>query len=124
MLGATPRHTVHLKLVSPSFPTAEFVAWILSAFSYSILRHPSYVGFYYWSIATQLLLNNFVHTMLFAGASTLFFRKRIPYEEESLMQYFPDQYPAYRKKTWIGIPFVPTVPLETTTTTTKTHKES
>lgn len=81
---------------------------------YSYLRHPSYAGFYYWAIGTQLLLNNALHTFLFAIASTLFFRKRIPYEEESLIQYFPHQYPAYRERTWIGIPFVPTVDLHKT----------
>ncbi|CAB9501204.1 isoprenylcysteine O-methyltransferase [Seminavis robusta] len=74
---------------------------------YSYFRHPSYVGFYYWAIGTQLLLNNTLHSFLFAVASTMFFRKRIPYEEESLMNYFPDQYACYAATTWVGIPFIP-----------------
>jgi Isoprenylcysteine carboxyl methyltransferase (ICMT) family len=85
--------------------------------SYAYLRHPSYIGFYYWAIGTQILLNNLLHTFLFAAASTFFFRKRIPFEEESLLQYFPDEYPAYRARTWIGIPFVPTVEFATVSTT-------
>lgn len=50
----------------------------------------------------------------------MFFVRRIPYEEESLLEYFPDDYPAYRAKTWIGIPFVPTVPLSSSSTVTTT----
>ena len=116
--------------------TAPFLRWVL------LLGHCKYTSYstttgachenplscvslllQYFSVAsffvlvaqgTQFLLNNVVHTFLFAIASTLFFRKRIPYEEESLIQYFPDQYPSYRERTWIGIPFMPTVDLEKT----------
>lgn len=73
---------------------------------YSVLRHPSYVGFYYWSIATQVLLGNALHAILFAVVSWSFFRKRIPYEEESLCKLFPVDYPNYVRRTWIGIPFL------------------
>jgi len=78
--------------------------------SYKILRHPSYVGFYYWSVGTQLLLGNALHTVLFAIAAWMFFRRRIPFEEEALVQLFPEEYPAYVKQTWIGIPFLSTAP--------------
>ena len=73
---------------------------------YSILRHPSYVGFFYWSVSTQFLLGNYLHAVLFAAASWLFFRKRIPFEEESLCRLFPDQYPGYVSRTRLGIPFL------------------
>lgn len=76
---------------------------------YKFLRHPSYFGFYYWSIATQLVLNNFFSVLLFSVASLMFFRRRIPYEEESLLQHFPDEYAAYAKTTWVGIPFIPNI---------------
>ena len=37
----------------------------------------------------------------------MFFRRRIPYEEESLQCHFPNgEYIEYASKTWIGIPFV------------------
>jgi protein-S-isoprenylcysteine O-methyltransferase len=76
---------------------------------YRYLRHPSYVGFYYWSIGTQLVLGNTISLLVFASASWMFFRRRIPYEEESLMQHFPNGvYAAYAKRTWVGIPFIPT----------------
>jgi protein-S-isoprenylcysteine O-methyltransferase len=75
---------------------------------YSVLRHPSYVGFFYWSIGTQILLGNVLHTMLFAVAAWLFFHRRIAYEEESLCRFFPDAYPLYVARTYMGIPFLRT----------------
>lgn len=73
---------------------------------YGIFRHPSYVGFYYWSIGTQILLGNAVHAIFFSAVSWNFFQRRIPYEEESLCVLFPDEYPAYVAQTWMGIPFI------------------
>jgi len=74
---------------------------------YTYLRHPSYVGFFYWSIATQVVLCNGVNTVLYAMASCLFFQRRIPYEEESLLIHFPQgEYADYASRTYVGIPFV------------------
>ena len=73
---------------------------------YSILRHPSYVGFYYWSIGTQLLLGNAFHAILYSIVSWRFFHRQIPYDEESLCQYFQDEYHDYVARTWMGIPFL------------------
>lgn len=73
---------------------------------YSLLRHPSYVGFFYWSISTQLLLGNPFHAIMFCFASHNFFKRRIAYEEESLWKHFPDEYPAYVQRTFMGIPFL------------------
>lgn len=73
---------------------------------YKYLRHPSYVGFYYWSIGSQLMLGNWFSSIVFGGASLMFFRRRIPYEEESLLYHFPEEYPVYARQTFVGIPFV------------------
>lgn len=73
---------------------------------YRYLRHPSYFGFYYWSIGTQLVLGNFISTILFTIASWMFFHRRIPFEEQTLLKLFPEEYPDYKSKTIIGIPFV------------------
>ncbi|CAJ1945708.1 unnamed protein product, partial [Cylindrotheca closterium] len=59
---------------------------------YKYLRHPSYVGFHWWSFGTQLILNNPISACLFFAASLRFFSKRIPYEERSLLHHFPDEY--------------------------------
>ncbi|KAL7561206.1 hypothetical protein ACA910_004132 [Epithemia clementina (nom. ined.)] len=73
---------------------------------YRLFRHPSYVGFFYWSISVQMVLGNAIHTVLFAFTSWNFFHRRIPYEEESLCQLFPNEYPSYVAGTWMGIPFI------------------
>jgi protein-S-isoprenylcysteine O-methyltransferase len=73
---------------------------------YRFLRHPSYVGFFYWSIITQLVLGNLIHAILLAIVSWTFFQRRIPFEEESLCQLFPDEYPTYMARTYMGIPFI------------------
>jgi protein-S-isoprenylcysteine O-methyltransferase len=73
---------------------------------YKYLRHPSYFGFYYWSIGTQLLLGNMINMVTFAIASWFFFNRRIPFEESTLVRMFPKEYPIYMAKTPIGIPFI------------------
>jgi protein-S-isoprenylcysteine O-methyltransferase len=74
---------------------------------YTFLRHPSYVGFFYWSIGTQILLGNPFCILAYTLASWKFFNARIPDEEEFLAtRIFPNQYPQYMARTYIGIPFI------------------
>lgn len=73
---------------------------------YGYLRHPSYFGFFYWSIGTQLMIGNFLNATCFLSASWYFFHRRIPYEESTLLIMYPEEYPIYIKKTIIGIPFI------------------
>mmetsp|Transcript_11390 Transcript_11390/g.16577 ORF Transcript_11390/g.16577 Transcript_11390/m.16577 type:complete len:278 (+) Transcript_11390:127-960(+) len=75
---------------------------------YNYLRHPSYFGFFYWSIGTQMMTGNFLTSICFAAASWTFFKRRIPFEEGTLMKIFPEDYPTYQQKTIIGIPFIKT----------------
>jgi protein-S-isoprenylcysteine O-methyltransferase len=44
---------------------------------YRFFRHPSYVGFFYWALATQLLLGNVASTVAFALVLGRFFHDRI-----------------------------------------------
>lgn len=73
---------------------------------YAYARHPSYLGWFWWSIGTQLLLANPVCTVLYTLASWRFFAGRIPVEEHGLLCFFGEQYWDYcaRVKTWI--PFI------------------
>jgi protein-S-isoprenylcysteine O-methyltransferase len=71
---------------------------------YKHLRHPSYFGWFYWSIGTQLLLLNPVNSLLYAAASYRFFKERIPYEEDTLFDLFGEDYAEYRERSYIGIP--------------------
>ena len=73
---------------------------------YSLSRHPSYAGWFYWSIGSQLLLCNPVCFVGFAVATWMFFQDRILDEELLLLQFFGQEYEDYRKRVGIGIPFV------------------
>ena len=74
----------------------------------SIFRHPAYTGWFYFSIGTQLILNNPLCTIAYTVAAWYFFYDRIPYEEGLLLNFFPDYY-EYREHTFIFIPFIPKV---------------
>jgi len=73
---------------------------------YSFLRHPSYFGWFYWSIGTQILLCNPICSVLYTLASWKFFNGRIPFEEETLVSFYRQTYVDYMQTTWIGIPFI------------------
>lgn len=73
---------------------------------YRLFRHPSYVGFFYWSIGTQIVLGNIFNMLFYAVFSWSFFHRRIAYEEESLNGFFPDEYADYAHRTYSGIPFI------------------
>uniref|UniRef100_A0A8C6UW70 Protein-S-isoprenylcysteine O-methyltransferase n=1 Tax=Neogobius melanostomus TaxID=47308 RepID=A0A8C6UW70_9GOBI len=73
---------------------------------YAYFRHPSYVGWFYWSIGTQVILCNPVCIMGYTIASWRFFRERIEEEELSLIHFFADAYVEYKKKVPTGLPFI------------------
>eukprot|EP00536_Pseudo-nitzschia_multiseries_P014083 jgi/Psemu1/37475/gm1.37475_g len=79
---------------------------------YTWFRHPSYTGFYYWSLGTQVVLHNPFSAVLFAVAGWKFFSQRIPYEERSLVRLFGDQYYNYVRQSYVGIPFIPALPID------------
>eukprot|EP00835_Amoeboradix_gromovi_P006929 NODE_947_length_2851_cov_0.490189.p2 type:complete len:213 gc:universal NODE_947_length_2851_cov_0.490189:1722-2360(+) len=74
--------------------------------AYSVCRHPSYFGFYWWSIGTQILLGNAVCSILYFFMLTRFFNARIEKEEEYLTEFFGQEYENYRKTHSTLIPFV------------------
>ncbi|VEL15115.1 unnamed protein product, partial [Protopolystoma xenopodis] len=51
---------------------------------YSCFRHPAYVGWFYWSLGTQILLANPICTIAYPIAAYRFFDERIFIEEASL----------------------------------------
>ncbi|KAJ8722339.1 hypothetical protein PYW08_004741 [Mythimna loreyi] len=73
---------------------------------YSICRHPSYVGWFYWSIGTQITLLNPICVIIYAVASWMFFRERVYAEELTLLTFFGPQYVEYQKKVGTGLPFI------------------
>ncbi|TQS35099.1 hypothetical protein Golomagni_04490 [Golovinomyces magnicellulatus] len=63
---------------------------------YSILRHPSYFGFFWWGIGTQLLC--------YAIVLYWFFKIRIEGEEKLLVKFFGKEYADYARRTVVAIP--------------------
>jgi protein-S-isoprenylcysteine O-methyltransferase len=51
---------------------------------YSLVRHPSYFGFFWWSIGTQVFLANPLATVVFMGVLWRFFSARIQYRPSFL----------------------------------------
>jgi len=71
---------------------------------YTYVRHPGYFGWFWWSVFTQVVLLNPICIAGFAAAAWKFFQERIAYEETILMEFFGDQYRAFKSKTPTGIP--------------------
>ncbi|XP_069598053.1 protein-S-isoprenylcysteine O-methyltransferase [Ranitomeya imitator] len=79
---------------------------------YSWSRHPSYVGWFYWSIGTQVLLCNPVCLIGYTLASWRFFRERVEEEEFSLIHFFGQEYVDYKRNVPTGLPFISGVKVE------------
>ncbi|KAK9239985.1 Isoprenylcysteine carboxyl methyltransferase family-domain-containing protein [Lipomyces kononenkoae] len=73
---------------------------------YSFTRHPSYLGYFWWAIGTQLFLMNPAATVGFAIILWRFFNNRITYEEKLLIEFFGDKYVEYKQSTGTLIPFI------------------
>ncbi|EED21873.1 prenyl cysteine carboxyl methyltransferase Ste14 [Talaromyces stipitatus ATCC 10500] len=73
---------------------------------YRFLRHPSYFGFFWWGLGSQLVLQNVVCFVGYAVVLWQFFNSRIYREERFLIAFFGDEYISYKSRTIIGIPFI------------------
>lgn len=73
---------------------------------YSLSRHPSYSGFYFWALGSQILLVNPVSFVVFLCLLWNFFSNRIKDEEQYLILFFGKDYIEYKKKTPTLIPFI------------------
>jgi len=73
---------------------------------YRLLRHPSYFGFFWWGLGTQIVLGNGLCFVGYAVALWRFFMLRIAREETLLIGFFGMDYVRYKDKTRVGIPFI------------------
>jgi len=73
---------------------------------YNWFRHPSYVGWFYFSIGTQIALLNPICFVGYTIASWKFFSDRIYEEEASLIRFFGSDYIAYQRAVGTGLPFI------------------
>jgi len=74
---------------------------------YGRLRHPSYFGFFWWALGTQLALGNVISFFAYTAVLWRFFSTRVHHEEEFLVRFFGGEYVDYRRKVGTKIPFVP-----------------
>lgn len=73
---------------------------------YGWCRHPGYVGWFWWSIGTQLILCNPICLIGYGVASWKFFKERIWDEELYLLQFFGEEYVNYQESVGTGLPFI------------------
>lgn len=73
---------------------------------YNLCRHPSYVGWFYWSIGTQLILQNPLCLFAYALMSWSFFHDRVLIEEITLLNFFGEDYVEYQERVGTGLPFI------------------
>ncbi|KAJ5084193.1 hypothetical protein NUU61_008772 [Penicillium alfredii] len=71
---------------------------------YRFFRHPSYFGFFWWGLGTQLVLGNVLCLVGYAAVLWRFFSSRIKREEAFLIQFFGAEYVQYKEETPVGIP--------------------
>lgn len=74
---------------------------------YARFRHPSYFGFFWWALGTQLAMGNLISFVGYTAVLWKFFSGRIRIEEEALVRFFDEEYIDYRRKVGTKIPFVP-----------------
>ena len=73
---------------------------------YKICRHPSYFGFFIWSVGIEIMCVNPICTIGFAYILFLFFKDRIELEEEYLIRFFGMEYIKYRREVSSLMPFI------------------
>lgn len=56
---------------------------------YAWCRHPSYFGFYWWAVGSQVVIGNAISTILFALIVWRFFWRRIPSKSQLLQSTSP-----------------------------------
>ncbi|SCU88811.1 LANO_0D03136g1_1 [Lachancea nothofagi CBS 11611] len=73
---------------------------------YAKIRHPSYFGYFWWALGTQIWLLNPVSFIMFTIVLWKFFNERIRFEEKYLIDFFGKEYIDYSDKVGVGIPFI------------------
>jgi len=73
---------------------------------YGLFRHPSYFGWFVYTVSLQVMVCNPVSTFAFGFVAWKFFENRIQHEEEALIDMFKEDYIEYKTKVPSGIPFI------------------
>ena len=73
---------------------------------YRLCRHPSYFGFFLWSVGIEIMCVNPLCTIGFTIILYQFFKVRIEFEEEYLIKFFGMEYIKYRREVSNLMPFI------------------
>ncbi|KAH7038181.1 isoprenylcysteine carboxyl methyltransferase [Microdochium trichocladiopsis] len=73
---------------------------------YAHLRHPSYFGFFWWAVGTQLVLGNVLCLAAYVAVLWHFFSSRVRAEESSLVRFFGRDYVEYQRRVGTKMPFI------------------
>ncbi|KAK6087900.1 isoprenylcysteine carboxyl methyltransferase [Seiridium cupressi] len=73
---------------------------------YGVMRHPSYFGFFYWGVGTQIVLGNPICFAAYLVVLWRFFSTRIRAEETHMSRFFGDDFTEYQKRVPTMIPFI------------------
>lgn len=95
---------MHLGKNWSSQPAVKEGHELITSGPYRFVRHPIYTGITFAFLAVPLL--DGVVWDFFVLAIIIVFVRRIRTEERLMTEQFPDQYPAYKKRTKALIPFV------------------
>lgn len=79
---------------------------LVEAGLYGRIRHPGYLGQLLVFAGVGVALANWVSIAAMIAFAFVAFRWRISVEEAALRARFPDQYDAYRRRTWRLIPWL------------------
>jgi len=64
------------------------------------------MGWFWWSIGSQVVLNNPFCAVAYTAAAWRFFKARIDSEEAALLSFFGDEYEQFQKEVGSGVPFI------------------
>lgn len=73
---------------------------------YAYERHPGYLGYFVFSVSSQMLIKNPISTIVFTLVLWRFFLDRILDEEITLLKFFNQEYLDYKKDVGTHIPMI------------------
>lgn len=71
---------------------------------YRYIRHPMYAAFWLWGIAQALLLHNWIYGLSYLISFLSMYIRRVPQEEQMMLDTFGEQYQEYMRSTGRVIP--------------------
>jgi len=83
---------------SPKLDILEHHALVTEG-AYARIRHPIYAGFWLWTIAQPLLVQNWIGGWSMMAAFALLYAVRVPREERMMLEAFGDEYRIYTERT-------------------------